>query len=860
MNLKNRLLRRLRILFRRDDVETDLSDEVRLHLDLETRELMREGRTAHDAHREARIRLGGIEQTKEAARDVRPLQWLDGIGLDVKLGLRMLRKSWGLTLIGGFAMAIAIGIGTTTFAIIDAYSGSTLPLPEGDRVVRLMVTRGSENATAIADFEWWGEQLQSVENIAAFRIIDRVITGGTGSEVSLSVAQMTSAGFRAARVQPLAGRTFSEEDERPGAPPVAVIGQKLWMSHFAGDQTAIGKTIQLGGVNYVVIGIMPDSFRLPINHQVWVPLHTDELREKAADLIVLGRVKADATIEKARAEIRLKGPAPTAAQADPATRARILPYAQSLSPEIGFWSTISWALALLLVPPCTNIAILIYARNISRQDEFAARFVLGAGRTRIVAQLLVEALILSGMAAGVGLLLAQQFLAIFYRFAEQDPTEPFWVNPALSLQTILFIASATTFAALLAGGIPALRAMGGKRQAGLQNLGARSSPRLGITWTALVVLQVALCTALIPRASELIWTFLNPLLEGRTFAAEDYITARLSVEANDPGAPALPRELTRHLKDRLGISGATLSAFIDGIDERIADVEINIPGREPLGTGSNRVDSEYFDVYSGALIAGRKFETADFLPGHPVVIVDRLFAEQLPGGNALGARIRYIRRSRDTAQEEPWYEIIGIVDPVSPSTQRPFIYHPRLRDETGQMVLTLRVGPSIPPTFTQRLVEDIASFDPKIQVERVRTLKDLYDSERNEETTFGLVFATMLAVVLLFSGAGIHTLVVFAVVLRRREIGIRSALGAPPLRLVADVFRKDLSPVIAGAIAGALLALPVDKLIQRDDGLTIPIAYVAGGFACMLAIGLLAIAGPARRALRVDSVEALRAE
>jgi ABC-type antimicrobial peptide transport system permease subunit len=150
--------------------------------------------------------------------------------------------------------------------------------------------------------------------------------------------------------------------------------------------------------------------------------------------------------------------------------------------------------------------------------------------------------------------------------------------------------------------------------------------------------------------------------------------------------------------------------------------------------------------------------------------------------------------------------------------------------------------------------------DRKIQVEKVRTLKNLYDSERSEETTFGVVFATMLTVVLLFSGAGIHTLVVFAVVLRRREIGIRSALGAPRLRLVADVFRKDLSPVVAGAIVGAFLALPIDKLIQRDDGLTIPIAFVFGGFACMLTIGLLAIAGPARRALSVDSVEALRAE
>jgi predicted permease len=866
MNFTNRLNRRLRILFRRDDVESDLSDEISLHLEMESQELMRQGHSERSARREARLRLGGVEQTKEAVRDARPLRRLDGIGLDFKLGFRMLRKSWGLTLIGGLAMAIAICIGTTAFAFIDAYEGGTLPLAEGDRVVRLMAAGQRGAFTSAQDFEWWREGMQSVEDLGAFQTIERLLVTRDGSNGRVSVAQMTSSGFRVARIPPLLGRPLLEEDERAGAPPVVVIGYGVWQARFAGDRAALGQTIQLGGVDHVIVGIMPENFKFPINHQVWTPFRANSTSDARRDVVVFGRLRPGVTIENAEAEITVTGRAP-GESAKEEMRTRVVPYAESLAHVPTWWSFVPLAVTLLLIPPCANIAILIYARNVSRQEEFAARYVLGAGRGRIIGQLLIEAFVLAGAAAGVGLLLAHRLLSEILRAEAQDPSIPFWVRPTISLDTVLFLGGLAVFAAVVAGGVPALRATGRMRQSGFQGLGSRTSPRLGLTWTALVVLQVALSTAMLPRFSEGVWMFFNPYIVGREFAVEEYVTARIVLEDEPPGADVsqfgarsrnLQRDVVRQVQDRTGVAEATLSTSIDGIDEKIARIEMDIPGQKPFLTGSNQVDKAYFDVFRASLLAGRAFEAADFTAVHPVVIVDRSFAEHLGGQNLLGKRFRYLSAGKGDSEAGRWYEIVGLVDRISPSAQRPFVYHPYLPGQSDRIVLTLRTGATVHSDLARRLAESTTAMDRNFQVEQFRALKDVYQAERNEENFLGSACASVLVVVLLFSAAGIHTLVVFALVLRRREVGIRSALGAPPLRLVADVFRRDLSPVVAGAFVGSLLAFPVDKLIPRSDGESVSILFVSGVFLLMLMIGLLAVAGPARRALRIDSVEALR--
>src|SRR6185295_15801596 len=310
MNLTARLKRRLRILFRRDDVETDLSDEIRLHLDMETEELVRQGRSPEEARREARILLGGVEQTKEAARDVRPLHWVGGLGLDLRLGLRMLRKSWGLTLVGGLAMTIVIAVCASASVILDtAGGGSTLPLPEGDRIVRLVAfdrTKASA-ATQIRHSERWRGAMQSVENITAFQSMERELITPDRAAGRVSVARMTASGFRVAQVQPLLGRFLLDEDERAGAPSVAVIGYELWRSRFGGDPAVLGGTARIGGVDYVVVGVMPAEFAFPVNHGAWISLRSGSPDETVR---VFGKLTPGATVEGARAELASVGAEP----------------------------------------------------------------------------------------------------------------------------------------------------------------------------------------------------------------------------------------------------------------------------------------------------------------------------------------------------------------------------------------------------------------------------------------------------------------------------------------------------------------------------------------------------------------------
>jgi hypothetical protein len=264
------VLARVYGFFRSRRLDSDFDDEIETHISMAAEDKIRRGMTPEDARRAARIELGGLTELREAGRAVRGLPWLGTFALDMRLGSRMLGKSWGLTLIGGMAMAIAIGTGATAFVVLNTLEGNTLPLDEGDRVVRLDIF----GRTTADDFEWWRQEMRSVEDIGAFRNFEAILGVGNAPEGRLSVAEMTTSGFRLARVQPLLGRPLLEEDERDGAPPVIVIGYDVWRSRFSGDPAVVGQTVQLDGTDHVLIGVMPEDFGFPVNNQAWIPLRT----------------------------------------------------------------------------------------------------------------------------------------------------------------------------------------------------------------------------------------------------------------------------------------------------------------------------------------------------------------------------------------------------------------------------------------------------------------------------------------------------------------------------------------------------------------------------------------------------------
>jgi predicted permease len=897
---------RVRAALRPGALDRELDQELAAHLALAEADKVRRGMTREQARRAARVELGGLTQVREASREARGLPWLGTCWLDVKLGVRMLRKSWGLTLVGGLAMTVVIAIVAGVFSVFHTIFGSALPLDEGDRVVILTTWDSAASlrrGPALPDFERWRDTLRSVDDVGAFRTVERRLVTMEGTAASVSVAEMTASGFRLARVSPLLGRVLVEEDERDGAAPVVVISHEAWRTRFASDPTAVGQPVRLDGEVHTVVGVMPKEFAFPVNHGFWTPLRSEGSDQLPAppEAAVFARLASGTSLEGAQAELATIGLLPSATVRETPERLapRVVPYTLGLInvPELEQpWMRVLVLLVvtLLLVPPCANIAILVYARTVTRQEEFAARYALGASRGRLVGQLFVEALVLAAGAAGVALVLLQLAGGWVQGVQANGPPElggaPFWIDFRPTWETVFFAAGLATFAAAVVGVVPAIRATGRLVQAGLRALGSRTGMRLGATWTALIVAQIAFSVAVLPTAMEQAWGWLRPGMLGPGFAPEEFLTARLAldeqgVEANQQqfGARFGDRqtELVRRLQAQPGVSAVTVAVALPGREPLLGVVEVEqLNGVDRLGgvaptdgtpdrrfyvrASVNQVDDVFFDVFDVPLLTGRTFDTGDHEPTRATVVVNQTLARDLLGdNNPLGRRVRYVRTlgGEAPAVSEPgrWHEIVGVVADRPANTRRGTLYHPLAPGERHPVSLSLRVGPAA-DDVAGRLREVATALDPALRVDDVVPLENLYRQNELGATVFASVIAVVTLSILLLSAAGLYALMSFTVNQRRREIGIRSALGAQPRRLLAGIFRRALGQVSAGALAGLMVALLIGYYLPFEElgfGVNIP-GVIPAAAAFMMMVGLLATAGPARRGLRVEPTEALR--
>ena len=878
----------------------DLQRELAGHLALAEDELRRQGHAPNDARRLARAAAGGRIQALEALRDQRGLPWLSSSWLDLKLGLRLLARNWGLTLVGGLAMSVAIGIAAVVFAAFDVVMWSPLPLEEGDRIVAIQVwdrEAGERRDAAWQDIERW-RSLQSVDDVGAFQAIRRNAITADGSVELVAVAEISAAGFRIARVPAQIGRVIVDADVAPGATPVIVIGHDVWQRRFAGAQDVIGRELRLGETVHTVVGVMPDGFQFPLNFRYWVPLQqgSDEmLRNTGPEGVVFGRLAPDATLARAHAEVSALGivpPALRSAQREGGTGARVVPYTFAFTGdfeegELGLlWSLSSLALVLLLLPPCANIAILNYARTVTRQQEFAARHALGGSRARIVFQLFIESLVLTAAAAGVALLIVRVVSVVVAERLQNIPGgPPFWMTFDVSYRTLLFVAGLAVAGAAVSGLVPALQATGRLARLGAGAIAGRTSLRLGATWTTLVIAQVAFSVGVLPLAAELAWGTLRTGAIGPGFAAEEFATARVAFEeiAGEPESARGPRtelfgnrqrELAQRLQGDPGILGVAAAlcppgeepwVFVD-IEGRDAPTE-TINGRLPgFPARFNQVDASFFEMYQLPTLIGRGFAAGDVSAEADAVIVNRNFADTIaPGGNALGHRFRYVRAMEGEwldggPEADRWYEVVGVVGNLPVTTDARVAYHAAAAGQVhpAHLQLRLRSGPTGLP---ERLRDIAASVDPALHVDEVRTLAEIYREHRFGDNLGAITIGAVTGSVLLLSAAGLYALMAFTVAQRRREIGIRSALGAQPGELLAAVFRRAFLQIAAGSAVGMLAAYLVGRYvpIEQIGGLPIP-GVLPGAAAFMLLVGVLASLGPARRGLRIDPTESLRSE
>ncbi|MQA90529.1 MAG: FtsX-like permease family protein [Gemmatimonas sp.] len=681
---------RLRAVLNRDAVESELDDELAYHLELEIEENLRSGMPLAEARRQARIAFGGMEKHKEGVRDARTFGWLTGAALDLKLAWRLLIKSPGMTVVGGLGIAVAVAIGTLFFSVQDMILHSTLPFEEGERVVALEVHADTGLERRILyEFALWRQELTSVEEIGAWRPATRTLVVAGGGAGPVQMVEMSASGFRLARLPARLGRTVLEEDELGGAPAGAVISSGVWRTYFSGDPDVVGREIRLGTVPYTVVGVMPQGFAFPVNHELWVPLRTDRTpaAPRAGPLVsVFGRLAPGATMESAAAELATLGQRMTAAYAGTHARLRprLLPYTkQGLDARVTIVFGVAQTLTiLLLVVICVNIAVLVHARTTARTGEIAVRSALGASRLRIIGQLFAEALALTLGAALAGLAIAAVVLEVAANALEEQGPLSFWMQLGLSPAAVLYALALAVAGAAIVGVIPALKATGRQLRSGIDGSGRTAGLRLGRIWTVQIVVQVAIASAIFPAATFGAWEFFQSGLTRPQFPAAEFLTGRLDMEteaAGNEGGRAAEVERAARFDDRVRELTTRLEA-----DPSVAHVTFakqsvgnSLPGTvviedlprapdEPRTSAVRalEVDLDVFEGFGIPVLEGQGFRPGDLAEGATAVVVNRAFVEDVLGGrNAVGREMRYTAPPRlstgvDTLRR---YQIVGVV-------------------------------------------------------------------------------------------------------------------------------------------------------------------------------------------------------
>jgi putative ABC transport system permease protein len=894
---------RARLFLSRRAIESRADEEFRFHLDMETDRLVREANVPRDeARRRAMAAFGGVENHRDSMRDGRGLAWLSGMSLDLKLGGRMLVKYPGLTLIGGLAMAFGIWFGAVTVQMFGVITTTTLPLPDGGRIVRVEVwdsKRLNEEDRTLYDYQLW-RSARSLTDLGAYRNVGANLVGADGGAKPERAAEITASAFRIAPDRPLLGRVLDESDERAGAPPVVLIGEDIWINRFDRDPQIVGRNVQIGSGFATVVGVMPERYAFPMSHNLWLPLRTDVAGLEplqGGDITVFGRLAPGMTFERAQAEFSALGK--RLAAEHPATHAQlqpnVLPYTQMSVNDTDMKTIMGltyFFIVALMVVVCSTVALLLFARAATRETEILVRSALGASRRRIVAQLFAEALVLAGVATVIGLAAAQLSLTLWGRpYLEMGwgAQLPFWIDFTLLPTTVAYALALAVIGAVVAGVMPArkiTRGLGTRLRAGTAGGGGVS---FGGVWTAVIVTQVAL-TVMFPAVVMLVRSESKRVASyDAGFPTREYLGVTLGVDdgqgesftpdaraARDTRIKTSLETLRARLEAEPGIAGVTFVDALPGEDHDARRAElVSAPDIAPKWVTIASVDLSYFDVLKARAISGRTFNRADLAPNVRVVVVDQAFVDLVMGGrNPVGHRVRLgTGQPADSSAALPWYEIIGVVKELGMASasmpqRAEGVYLPVIPGSQGsfKMIVHSRADPlSIAP----RVRELAMVVDPAIRVEQITRLDQVTTSMLWLLSLWTKIIIGLTAVALVLSLAGIYAVLSYIVARRTREIGVRVALGASARRVITAVFKRPLTQVTLGVIAGIVLivvaATAAGKTTQfRGTGMGVltlgDVALLIAYAILMVGVCTLACVVPTVRALRVQPTVALREE
>jgi predicted permease len=899
---------RLRSLFRWAQADQELDDELRDHLERKTDEYVAQGMTQAEAHRRARLDLGGIEQTKEECRDARRVNWIQDFVQDLRYGTRALRKSPGFTIVAVLTLALGIGANTAIFSLLNAVLLRDLPVKNPNELVLLGTGRGSGNTGGVDDvlysYRFYEELAQSNQVFSETSAMMSVLFGGMHGRVEdstnlepMNVQLVSGTYFSVLGVQPVLGREFSKSDDEPlGAHAIAMISYSWWTRRFARDPAVIGKTIAVGPTLYTIVGVTPSKFfgtTVGESPDVWIPLSMEKqvspgwngLEDRWWDsLYIVARLKTGVSVPQAEASINVLAKAIWRDFAGPV----IPPHRQRNIDEA--WIPLTSAarglsqlreyslpleilmvvVALVLLIACANIANLLLARSANRQREIAVRTAIGAGRARLFRQLLTESLLLACLGGALGLLLASWASRAIRAWISAGP-EPLPLNIAPDARLLAFTFLISLVTALLFGTLPALRSThvdltdAFKSGRGPAALGVRSR-----FTSALIVSQVALSFVLLNAAGLFLRTLVNLTRVNRGFDEKNVLLFSIDPPALgyklDSRLVNLYQQLEQKVAAEPGVraDSVSLSTFNQG-EWRTS---ISVLGASPNAGDNphvmhNAVGAGYFATMGIPLLIGRIFSPQDTATSPKVAVINETMARlYFPGRPPIGRRFGI---GSDPAHAAD-FEVIGVVKDAkyvsldeNPQPGTYYLYSQILHEFYYDFEVRYSGEPG---TIIAEARSAAASVDPNLPLVYQGTLAEQVDrSVASQSLTARLsAFFGFLAVFL--ASIGIYGLMSYGVARRTNEIGIRVALGAPRSRVFWMIVREGLFFASTGLFLGVPTALAAGRLvssmlfgIQPSDPATMVVAATL-----LLVLNVAAGYLPARRAMRVDPMVALRYE
>ncbi len=889
MRAAHRFLSLLRNLFRKEHLERELDEELHCHLEMLAEEKVAAGLPPEEARREARIELGGVDQVKEAVREVRVGTRLETAWQDVRYAVRRLAGNPGFAAVSILTLALGIGANSAIFSVLDAALIAPLPYPDPGRLVVLWSecraakqSRVPSSGPELVEIRRRSRLLADVAGIW----VGRGSLTGEGDPEQIRVGQVTANFLSLLGVAPQLGRTFAAGDDGPSAPRYVVVSDGLWRRRFGGDRGLVGRAVRLEGQVYTVVGVMPRSFdvifpsdaSVPPGVEIWTPFRDDlaSLPRDLAYIRTIGRLRRGVTVRQAQAE--LSGIAKS-------LRAEFREYAvQGLELEAAplhrdvvrevrpVLLALFGGVGMVVLIACANVANLLLARSTRREREIGLRAALGASRLRIVGQLLTESLVLAGLGGLIGLAIGWGGLKLLLGMRPASLARLH--SAGLSPGVLAFTFGISLLTGVLCGLAPALAALKGNLYASLKEGGRGGASVKARPLRALVLTEVALGFVLLIGSGLLLRTFVKLLGADPGFQFQGVLTFQVALPearySDDASRQRLFLQLMEKVDSLPGVEAAGAVSHLP-LDDYPNWYEYywrdGAPAseRNTLMADHRAILPGFFRSVGSAVTSGRDFTAFDDSSHPNVIVVDESLARRTwPNESALGKRLNvtFIHNGSFDATSA---EVVGVVRHIRYEDLtvevRGQVYVPYLQSARDQLGFTVRTSGD-PAALAGPVREAVHRLDPDLAVSRVRPLADAVTEARAAARFTTIIAAALAGLALILAAIGIYGVLSYAVAQRTNEIGVRMALGGQRRDILWLVVGQALRLLGAGLAAGLLGSLMLTgllvKLLYGVGPHDVPTILGAG--LLLAAAGALAAWLPARRALRVDPISALRCE